>query len=91
MSVVGTTIFKFRSGTITTRGLTTVQPTTIGSPDFTHVTGAIPQAGDNNVLAGTGRFTNATGPVRLSGAVNMSKLDTEGKIAFDCVFIMTLS
>ena len=33
-----------------------------------------------------GKFKNASGPVRLSGAVNLT--DFPGKATFDCVFIL---
>ena len=87
VALTGTTFFFFHGGTVVTRGLTTVQATTHGSADFTHITGAIPQAGDNNVLYGDGKFKNASGPVRLSGAVN---LDVPDQATFDCVFILDI-
>lgn len=90
LALVGTTYFNFNEGTLISRGLTTVQPTTHGSPDVTHITGAIPSPGDNNIVGGTGPFVGATGTVRLSGAVNMSKLNSDGEITFDCVFVIDL-
>lgn len=86
----GTTIYNFYSGTFATQGLTTVQPTTHGSPDVTHITGAIPATDttQNDFIYGDGYFSNITGSARLSGAVNMSKLDAEGKIDFDCIFVL---
>ncbi len=87
----GTTIYNFYTGTFATQGLTTVQPTTHGSPDVTHITGAIPASTDsinNDFIYGDGYFTNIKGSSRLSGAVNMSKLDAEGKINFDCIFVL---
>ncbi len=90
MALVGTTYFHFPEGTLVTRGLTTVKPTTIGSPNFTHITGAVPDHGENGVLFGTGRFHKASGAARLSGAVNLSELGSDGKITFDCVFIIDL-
>jgi hypothetical protein len=90
MALTGTTFFNFPGGTVVARGRTTVQPILDGSVDFTHITGAIPSEGDNSVLSGTGRFNGAEGPVRLSGAVNLSKLDSEGKITFDCIFTLSL-
>ena len=41
-------------------------------------------------MYGDGNFKNAYGSVRLSGAVNMSALDSEGKIVFDCVFVIDI-
>jgi hypothetical protein len=88
VALTGTTFFFFHGGTVVTRGLTTVQPTTHGSAGFTHITGAIPQAGDNNVIYGDGKFKNASGPVRLSGAVNLSNFPDQA--TFDCVFILDI-
>lgn len=88
VALTGTTFFFFPGGTVVTRGLTTVQPTTHGSADFTHITGAIPQPGDNNVIYGDGKFENASGPVRLSGAVNLTGFP--GEATFDCIFILDI-
>jgi hypothetical protein len=90
MALTGTTTFNFPGGTLVSRGRTTVQPVLDGSVDFTHITGAVPEDGDNSVLSGTGRFDRATGTVRLSGAVNLSELDSDGKITFDCVFVISV-
>jgi hypothetical protein len=91
MSLVGTTIFNLPGGTITSRGLTTVQPilTPPAGTPATHVTGAVPNAGANSIIGGTGRFAGATGSVRLSGAVNLSNLGN-GQIVFDCLFVIDL-
>ena len=88
VALTGTTFFFFNGGTVVTRGLTTVQPTTHGSADFTHITGAIPHAGDNNVIYGDGKFKNASGSARLSGAVNLSNFPAQA--TFDCVFILDI-
>jgi hypothetical protein len=90
LALVGTTYFHFPEGVLVTRGLTSVKPTTIGSPNFTHVTGAIPDHGENSVLFGTGRFHKASGAARLSGAVNLSALGSDGLITFDCIFVIDL-
>jgi hypothetical protein len=91
MALVGTTTFNLPGGTLTSRGLTTVQPilTDPTETPITHTTGAVPNAGANSIIEGTGRFANATGSVRLSGAVNLSNLDN-GEITFDCVFVINL-
>ena len=89
--LIGTTFFYFSGGTVVSQVDTTVQPVTHGSPDFTHITGAIPWPGENNVIYGDGKFENAEGPVRLSGAVNLSNFDPEmGKyeITIDCLFTL---
>jgi hypothetical protein len=86
VALTGTTFFFFPGGTVVSRGLTTVQPVLHGSPDFTHITGAIPQMGDNNVIYGDRKFRNASGPVRLSGAVDLSNFPDQA--TFDCVFVL---
>ena len=88
--LTGTTFFFFPGGTLISQGLTTVQPVLHGSADFTHITGAVPSPTDEGVVYGDGKFKNATGPVRLSGAVNLGLLNSDGKITFDCVFIIDI-
>jgi hypothetical protein len=87
VQVVGTTTFDFGGHTFTTQGLTSVQPTTHGSPGITHITGAIPAPGSNGVIAGTGRFEGFAAEARLSGAVNLSAFPGVG--TFDCLFVVT--
>jgi hypothetical protein len=43
------------------------------------------------VIYGDGKFRKAAAPVRLSGAVNLSKLDSDGEITFDCMFAINLA
>lgn len=88
VALTGTTFFFFPGGTVVSQGMTTVQPILHGSPDFTHITGAIPQPGDNNVVYGDGKFKNASGPVRLSGTVNLMNFPTQA--TFDCLFILDI-
>ncbi len=89
LEVIGTTIFDFGQGhTFTSRGLTTVQATTHGSPGITHITGAIPPQSENSIVDATGRFQNLRARVRLSGAVDMSRMESEKRVFFDCVFIV---
>lgn len=93
IKVIGTTVFNFPQGTLISRGLTSVQPTTHGSTGRTHITGSIPEPGDNNILHGTKRFKKASGPVRLSGAVTMQPdVPSLGDltISFDCLFVIEL-
>ncbi len=88
-----TTIFNLPGGTIMSRDRTTVAPVVqgTGEPEMvaTHVTGDLSRG---VILSGTGRFQNATGTVRLHGAVDLSEFDgTEGSpIGFNCVFILDL-
>jgi hypothetical protein len=86
VALTGTTFFFFHGGTVVSQGLTTVQPILHGSLDFTHITGAIPQPGVNSVVYGDGKFQNASGPVRLSGTVNLTNFPNQA--TFDCVFIL---
>jgi hypothetical protein len=87
LALIGTTIFRLPNGTFVSRGYTTVQPVTTSVPTpATHTTGAIPVDGSNGVLYGTGAFAGFAAQVRLSGAVNMSQLDSDGLITFDCLF-----
>ena len=90
LTMTATTFFYFPGGTLVSRGLVTVQEVLHGSADFTHITGAMPSPGDNSVIYGDGKFKKAAGPVRLSGSVNMSELNSAGKIVFDCVFILDI-
>jgi len=90
LMLTGTTFFFFKGGTLVSRGLTTVQPVLHGSAGFTHITGAVPSPTENGVIYGDGKFKNANGPVRLSGAVNLIALDSDGLITFDCVFIINI-
>jgi hypothetical protein len=88
LQLLGTGIFDFGGGhTFTSQGLTSVQPTTHGSPDATHFTLALPSPGDNNIVAATGRFASLDASVRLSGAVDLSELG-DGYITFDCLFVV---
>jgi len=90
LALVGTAIFDFGPfGTLTTQGLTSVQPKTHGSEPITHITGAIPSPDENAIIDGTGLFEGATGSARLSGAVNMSNIHNN-EITFDCIFIIDL-
>jgi len=87
LALVGTTTFNLPNGSFTTRGSTTVQPITTTAPTpVTHTTGAIPIDGDDGVIAGTGAYAHFSAQARLSGAVNLSKLDSDGQISFDCLF-----
>jgi len=88
--LTGSTFFYFPGGAVVSQGITTVHPRSKGSPNITHITGAIPDPLGDSVIYGDGKFRNASGPVRLSGAVNLSKLASEDKITFDCVFILSV-
>jgi hypothetical protein len=90
--LTGTTFFNLPGGLVVSQGITTVEPIDEGSPNFTHITGAIPDPSDDSVAYGDGKFKKASGPVRLSGAVDMSGFDgTLGSpITFDCVFSLNV-
>jgi hypothetical protein len=90
LALVGTTIFRLPNGTFIARGSTTVQPVTTNAPTpITHTTGAVPMNGDNGVISGTGAYTQFRAQVRLAGAVNLSQLDSDGLITFDCLFAIS--
>jgi hypothetical protein len=91
--VLGTTIFHFPGGTVASRAYTTVQPVTHGSPLFTHITGAVPLEGTNNVIYGDGNFQSAKGTVRFSGTGDFSLMDPVygGVINIDCIFTLDIS
>ena len=74
--------------TFTSLGLTTVQPATHGSPNFTHLTGAVPTEGENTIIEGAGRFSGLETRVRLSEAVDLSRLSSDNVIAFDGIFVV---
>ena len=91
VSLTDYTIFDFPSGSIVSQSEVSIQPAQMaGFPQVSHLTGSHPMPWDNNVLMGTRRFRNATGQVRLSGGVDMSKLASDGQITFDCIFVITL-
>lgn len=87
LSMSSVTMFHFASGSVISIGEVTVQPTTIGSPNITHITGSIPTGDTNSIVAGTGAFRHASGPVRVSGAVDLSRFG-DGIITFDCLFVL---
>jgi hypothetical protein len=97
VKLLGTTFFKVRygwlRGMIVSRGITSVSIKTGGSPGISHVTGSIPKDdGVNSVIHSNGIFTGFQGPVRLSGAVDMSNMTPENpEITFDCIFVLKLS
>lgn len=92
LQVTATTVFQFDpDNSLTATGETSVQPTTFGSPDATHITGAIPSTGEENIEDGTGIYADATGAVRLSGAVNMANLESKGEATFDCLWVMDVT
>lgn len=87
------TFFFLRGGYLVSDGLTTVRPFFVGIGDgdgrYTHMTGSMP--GDTpSVVYATGRYAKTAGraSVRLSGAVNTSKLFTDGIIDFSCIFVL---
>ncbi|AAZ28799.1 hypothetical protein [Colwellia psychrerythraea] len=95
LALVGTSYFNLPSGTLITRGNTTVSPVlhdtiTPKGQKMTHITGA---SGEGNaIIGGTGRFEYATGTARLSGMVDMTNFSgVDGDpISFDCIFVIDL-
>jgi len=97
VQLVGTTIFNLPEGRLVFQGLTSVQPVNWPTENadvvFTHFTAA--NSPNNAVLTGTGDFastgiySNATAQARLSGQVDLSRLE-EGVITFDCIFVLNI-
>jgi hypothetical protein len=90
MALTATSFFHFPGGTLVSQGLVSVQPKFHGLEKFTHVVGAAPSPSENSLVYSDGKFENASGSVRLSGLVNLSELNSAGKIIFDCVFIIDI-
>ena len=91
LTLEATTEFVFPDGSITVRGLTTVQPILVGSSPFTHGTSAAPGDGENSILSGTGAYEGATGTARLSGLVALNPLEGgDLEITFDCIFVVNI-
>ena len=94
VELTDTTIFNLPGGAIVSVGRVSIQPVIdpASAPTRTHITGSVPEAGTKTILPeqGTRRFKNRTGSVRLSGAVNMSKFDSDNIIDFDCLFVIDL-
>lgn len=95
VALVGTTYFHLPSGTLITRGKTSVQPVfhptvTPRGLTVTHITGA--SSDQNSIIGGTGRFAGAAGTTRLSGMVSMADFagNVGDPIVFDCLFIVDL-
>lgn len=87
LQVFGTSTFDFGGGhAFTSQAFVSVQPTTVETPGRTHITGAVPLPWENTVIEGTGRYEGFQASVRLAGAVDLSKLMSEGKVTFDCLF-----
>ena len=92
--LTGTTFFNLPEGQLVSRGRTTVQPSNeiaAGSP-YTHITGAIPAPGTNQVVSGTGDFSGSSGTVSLSGTVDLSNFAANpgDPVGFDCLFAINL-
>lgn len=89
LHVSGTGFFNLEGGLLVVQGQTTARPVlypiTRDGVNFTHITGA---NADGGLMYGTGIYENVTGKVRLSGQVDMSRVESESIIYFDCLFIV---
>jgi hypothetical protein len=92
------TTFNLPEGSFTAAGRTSVQAITTGEAsgaggELTHITGAIPIPGTNNIIAGTGVYEGLEASVRLSGSANLGGAEgVEGfpaTMGFDCIFVVT--
>lgn len=76
LTATATSVFKFtewrRKPSFTTRVHANVQPFIAGSESMTHLTGFMPNPGENNILSGTKQFRYASGSARESGAINLA-------------------
>ena len=95
--VTATSTFKFtewrKQPSFTTRVLGNVQPLIDGSETMTHITGFMPNPGENNILSGTKRFSHATGSVRESGMVNLAGFHGQpgDEVVIDFVWVVTFN
>jgi hypothetical protein len=89
------TFFFLPGGLLVNNGLTSVMPFFPGvgsgsTGDFaaSHMTGSLPES-QSGIVYADGKFAHweGTGQVRLSGAVDLSILLTDGKISFSCLFV----
>ena len=93
INIVGTTVFKFPEGTLTTQGPLAIRPVDIPMKsafgmNVTHITGAGREG--NTIVSGTGKYANATANVRLSGMVDMELFNgTFTPIGFSCLFVIS--
>lgn len=78
---------------IVTLGKTSVRPfiKNVGdaSGGVTHMTGSIPSAdgSGDGIIGGSGKYAKATGTVRVSGAMDLSK-KTGAPVVFDCLWLL---
>lgn len=87
-TLMDTAFFKFPGkGWIVAEADVTVSPHIAGSNPDIATTGATPT--ENDIVAGTGRFKNAKGGVRLSGLVNLNNFPDD--MGFNCLFMLTLT
>ena len=98
VSLIGTTYFHLRKGTLIARGAVTVQPVPedfklVGADghQYSHITGAA--SDEDSIIGGTGKFANSTGRARLSGMVDMTEFTmNEGDpLAFNCLFVVDVN
>jgi hypothetical protein len=100
LQVFGTTFLNFFGAddvhTLIVQGNISVQPVTVPAKTawgmkVTHITGSSNEAGNNAVIGGSGFFEGATGTGRISGMVDMSKIDhpTDPHIVFSCMLSVT--
>jgi len=91
-----TSTFEFsssRNSSLTTRVIGNVQPFMAGSsPSMTHLTGFMPEVGENNVISGSGKFKDAKGTARESGAINLANFHGQpgDVIVFDLIWVIEL-
>ncbi|MDH3605093.1 MAG: hypothetical protein OEU26_36315 [Candidatus Tectomicrobia bacterium] len=85
--LVDTAFFRLYSGTFVSQGTVSIQPVIDNDSKrggISHITGSYPKG--DNIRYGLEAYARKKGQVRLSGAVDMSRLASHNEISFDCLF-----
>jgi hypothetical protein len=84
--------FILPGGAFLANGMTTVRPFFSGVGDaggsYTHVTGSVPSAGEDNIIAATGQFEDS-GAIRVSGVMDLSGIGS-GVAVFNCLWLVSV-
>ena len=85
-----TTFLNLPTGQIVARTRMTAQPIIDNGTEITHITGMVPSSFATNLLtdAGTARFKNLPGRMRLSGVMNLQNFRDKNEITFDDIAIV---
>lgn len=85
-----TTFLHLPAGKIVARTRMTAQPILDNGAEMTHITGTVPSSFATNLLtdAGTARFKNLPGRMRLSGVMNLHNFRDKNEITFNDIAIV---